>query len=608
MPRGLGNNIFPKSMQRPGRGKVETTTLKGFSGGWNAIDDDISMAVRYVKTLINCYRGPSGGQFVRFGTDWFQDIKYVRDEDILDMEYFNGRIVAVTVGGHILTITDGGVVTEIWNTAIAGALPGSPASWGTTVTQVSFVPFKSELIVHDGTDKPITISSAFHVTYLQDAGTGSNVNVPIGKYGCIAANYHCIAGIPGSPTEVIISAAGTSGTFPGDPLPNDAISIDVGAYAPEGAASIRGIAGFRTNLIVFLQGISIQIKLGVYNDAGTHVPEFPDTFPKFGLIGDRCITKIENDLIFVGLGGLSSASRNVYSNALESTYISNIIEPEYRRIVGALTDTEQLLESFTVYDPLSRNLMIFTKDGEAIVYTSNAKLNYKGWSLFQDMDWTCGCTSFLGRVFFAQGTRIFQYGNSTFDEKIYADRTNDRDGNWANSTNFAANYIARDTVTEESYKCLVTHTSPATGTFEAERIAAPSLWELYEGEAISFEIELPWVAGRDAMKTKLLRYISIITQGTAEFTTEAYVDNLYKDIDDDVIYDPVASMVFIGNDAAGYGLDAGPYGGGRRSRDPRLTKFPAKFKSIKFRMFGSIRKPLSFLGLSFLFSRGNYFR
>jgi hypothetical protein len=99
-----------------------------------------------------------------------------------------------------------------------------------------------------------------------------------------------------NPTEIIISAKGTSGVFPGDPAPNDAISIDVGAYAPEGAASIRGIAGFRTYLLVFLQNITLQIKLGQYDDTGIHTPQFPDTLPQFGLLGNRCIVTVENDL------------------------------------------------------------------------------------------------------------------------------------------------------------------------------------------------------------------------------------------------------------------------------------------------------------------------
>src|SRR5262249_39202989 len=159
-------------------------------------------------------------QRIRFGTKWFANVAGTITGNIVDMEYFNDRLIVVSSTGQIATVTNAGVVAKIWDTAIAAALPGAPAGWSAT-TQVDFVPWKDQFIIHNGVDKPIIISSAFAVTYLQDLATGSNVNTPIGKYGCIAANYHCVAGISGALTTVYISARGTSGTFPGDPAPND---------------------------------------------------------------------------------------------------------------------------------------------------------------------------------------------------------------------------------------------------------------------------------------------------------------------------------------------------------------------------------------------------
>jgi hypothetical protein len=97
--------------------------------------------------------------------------------------------------------------------------------------------------------------------------------------------------------------------------------------------------------------------------------------------------------------------------------------------------------------------------------------------------------------------------------------------------------------------------------------------------------------------------VSIATKGDAEFTFDVYVDNLYKDVDDNVVYDPGATMTFIGNDAYGYGFDDGPYGMGRRSRDPRLFSIPIKFKTIKFRIWGNVSKKLEIVNLSFLYAR-----
>lgn len=597
-------------MQRPGKSKVETTTLRGWGGGWNAIDDDHAMAPRYCKTLINFNRTSSGGQKLRYGTGWFADIKSVRNSDIVDQYYFNGRIINVTESGNIVTVTEAGVVAEIWSDLIAASLPGSPAGWTAGVEAVTFVPHKSSLIIHNGVDKPIKISSAFAVTYVQDESTGSNVNVPIGKYGCVAANYHCVAGIPGSPTEIVISAAGTNGVFPGDPAPNDSISLDVGAYAPEGAASIRGIAGYRTNLIVFLQGVSIQITLGEYVD-GVHTPRFPDTFPKFGLIGPRCVTTIENDLVFGGLGGLSSAKRNVYTQGtLDAVYISNIVEPEYRRIVAELDDDEQLRDAFSVYDPLQRNYILFTKEGTALCYTSNEKLNYKGWSLFQGMNYRCGCTTFLGRVFLADGTRIYQMGNKTFGEEYFADRVNDRDYTWTVGMAAVQGDVIWDDVGEQSYTVLVSHTIPNLTFAQArEDELYSTYYEEYNGEPIEFELEMPWFEGKDSMKTKKLLFIGAGSTGTAEFTVECFVDDFYKDIDGNVVYDPAVSLTLAGHDAAGFGYgDDDSFGGRRRSRDARLYKYPAKFKIAKFKITGSTTEPLELTSFSFIFSRGRYFR
>ena len=593
--------------------KLESTTLKGFGGGWNAIDEDLSMPPRYQVSLINFHRTSSGSQAVRWGQNFVADVKSTHNSPIVDGYYFNGRSVVVLEDGWILTVDNTGLVTAIWNSTISAALPGAPGAWTPTITQVSFVPFRDTLIIHNGHDKPVSISSAFAVTYLQDLGSGSNTNVPIGKYGCVAANYHCVANTVAKATEVVISSKGTSGTFIGDPAPNDSTSFDVGAYAPEGAASIRGIAGFRTYLLVFLQSVTIQVKLGVYDSTGTkHTPQFPDTLPQFGLLGNRCIVTVENDLMFCGLSGLASARRNLYSpDTVMSDFLSSVVSPAYRSTVGALTDTQQLTDAFAVYDKLNNDFFLFTTGGIVLVYTFNTRLKMHAWSSFQDMDWDAGWASILGRVFLAKGTKIFLSGNSTFaGERFYADRLLDRDYSYAaTGPAFAANDLVLDTTDGTIWKCLTTHPRNATyTTFALEREINPSMWSQYLGNPITIEMELPWIDGKDPTKLKQLRYVTVATKGDAEFTFQAYVDNLFKDVEGNVVYDPALSMVFIGNDAYGYGYDDDPYGMGRRSRDPRLYGFPVKFKSIKFRVEGSVSKKLELVNLSFLYARGRYQR
>jgi hypothetical protein len=628
-------SLFPKQMKRTPASKLETVTLHGFSGGWNAVHDDLSMAPRFLVTAKNVRRTASGASKIRFGSKWFADGSDVATGTyIVDCEYFNTRIVSVTNTGQIFTTNEDGEKVLIWSDAIAALLPGTPDGWNNTFTTIDFVPFRNKLIIHNGIDKPLIVANDFTVTYLQDEATGSNVNTPIGKYGCVVSNFHCIAGISGSPTVIYIGSKGTSGTFPGDTAPNDSISIDVGAYAPSGSAEIRGIAGFRTNLIVFFQSQALVITLGGYVD-DVHTPVFPDTMPKFGLLGHRCIVELANDLQFADLHGVASAKRNLFSNVLDSKHLSEYIQPAYRRDISTLTDTQQRENCFSLYDSLAHTTNIFTSDGRVFVYSHDDDLNYRGWSEYEDMDWRCGCSSFLGRSFVASGMKLFQLGNDVFtDEDYSADRVNDHDADWANDTLYVSGALVYDTTTEITYQALVGHRSALTPTTFAEaREADPTYWEVYTGESIAWEMELPWFEGRDRMKTKHLRFMSIATKGTARFTVEIYVDNVFDidyettaqlvdsddaliiDNDDAVLLDsviatvdPALSIEFIGNDAQGFGYDAGPFGGGRRSNDPRLYKTPCKFKSMKIKIKGDDIEPLTIATASFLYSRGRYKR
>lgn len=611
--------LFPKGMRLPQASKLDNITLRGFTGGLNRVDSDLAMDPRFLVSLNNFRNTPNGPLKKRFGNRWFTELHTGLPNqvsgNIVDMEYFSDNIIAVTDTGEIGAVNNAGSLLPIWSVTIASLLPGTPAGWSTGLDSIDFVPFKSQLIIHNGIDKPITISSGLFVTYLQDLATSSNVNTPIGKYGCVVANYHCVAGIPAAPTTIYISSKGTAGTFPGDPIPNDSISIDVGAYAPEGASEIRGVAGFRSNLIVFFRAQALVIELGHYVEDPTdptvliHTPQFPDTLPPFGILGHRCMVQVENDLRFAGLNGLNSAKRSLYiPGVLDSDALSSRVEPLYKGSVGILSNSQLLKNCFVVYDAIAHDTFVYLPGGKAIVFGSSDKLKYQGWSTFDTPQWTCGCTSFLGRVFLAKGSRIYQQGNTIYSGEEYdADLTDDRDFAWNPVTSYVAGNRAIDIDTGDVYEAQFNFISGG-GTFANERTLNPDRWALFEGQEVPFEMELPWLDSRDPMKVKQLKFISIASKGTAKFTVDAYVDNLYKDRNGVVQYSPALSMDFMGNDAAGFGYDAGPYGGGRRSNDPRLFSFPLKFKSLKIVIHGTSRDPLEIDTISFLFTKGKYRR
>jgi hypothetical protein len=203
--------------------------------------------------------------------------------------------------------------------------------------------------------------------------------------------------------------------------------------------------------------------------------------------------------------------------------------------------------------------------------------------------------------------RIYQHGNTTFaGEAFERDRLLDRDGTWATSTAYQVNNLIFDDITGLVYKCLLAHISGTT--FEADRASVPPLWQVYNGIDFTFQIELPWMDSKDPMKIKFLRFLAMATKGNARFTVNAYVDNLFKNVNGDVIWQPALSMNFVGNEAVGFGYDAGMYGGGRRSDDPRLWKFPAKFKKLKLTINGTRGGMLELVYISFLFNRGRYKR
>lgn len=615
--------VFPEKLRLARQNKLENITLRGFGGGWNAVETDLQMESTYLTKVRNFRRTPGGTQKIRYGSKWIADLIDKTSGHIVDMVYFAGRLVCVSSVGHVVTIDFNGATERIWDATIAAALPGAPPAWSTNVELVNFVPYKKELIIHNGKNKPITISDTFVVTYLQDLGSGSSVNVPIGQYGCVVSNYHCVAGIVNdpntgdplpTPTYIYISAVGTAGTFPHDPAPNDAIAIDVGAFAPQGAIEIRGIAGFRANLLVFFQDQTVIVKLGTYSNATppVHQPFFPDTMPTFGLLGHRCVAPVENDLLFAGLGGMASARRNLLSvsGTLESQSLSERIGPPYRETIGTLTNEQQLKECWMVYDSLSNDMLLFTPEDRLFVYSFSTKLRYSAWSEYSGLHVQCGCRSFLGRVFYADGLKVYLHGNKVFDnEEFFQDRILDRVANWANSTFYTAGYLAFDPLSNESFTCIEQHTSPAGPvSFSADRLLNPDRWLKFNGNPIDFELELPWLDSKNPMQVKFLRFISLSTKGNAEFTVSAFVDNLYKNHEGEVVFGPAAAMDFIGNEAVGFGFDAGPYGGGRRSGDPRLFKFPCKFKILKLRIHGMRGGDLEIVNMSFLFSRGKYKR
>lgn len=584
--------------------RLQETTLSNFGGGLNTIDEDLDMSMRFARELKNFRRLPSGAQSVRFGSSLFANVASVVGGTIVDSCYFKTRVIHVMTTGEIVSVNESGTPIAIWNAAIAAALPTSPSPWSAT-SQVDFVPFRDRVVIHNGVDKPVRINSDFTVEYDVDDGTGSNVNYPIGKFGCAVGNYHVVAGIPAVPTEVYISAKGTSGTWPGDPN-SDAISIDVGAYAPEGGDEIIGVAGFRSQLLIFFPKHTLVVTLGTLNADEVHEPQFPDSLPEFGAMSHRVLVSIAGDIIFADADGVNSAKRNLFSGLVEPSELSNLVSPTYRSVIATLEDALARSGTFAVHDHIHNDVILFEPGGTLFFYSFNDRLKYASWSTGTHRDYTSACVSPKGRVFLTKGTKVYKMGNVEFDEPYRGDEMNDYDYDWTTNYNYAVGDRVRDSLGDGLiYLCTATHTSGTT-TFEDDRNSY-SYWERYEGFGIPVRIELPWMAGEQPLTVKNLRFVSVAARGTAHLDLKLWVDDLYKDSDGEIIHDPELTLTIVGNDYRGAGFDVAS-GGARKTGGPKLYKFPAKFKKAKFVLEGEATEEFTLSSISFLFARGKFKR
>jgi hypothetical protein len=115
---------------------------------------------------------------------------------------------------------------------------------------------------------------------------------------------------------------------------------------------------------------------------------------------------------------------------------------------------------------------------------------------------------------------------------------------------------------------------------------------------------MPWADFKHRMDIKQTRYLGLDTQGDAEFTAEAFVDNIitYQGVDQ-----PMLQMNFMGGGVGGFGnvpYGDAPYGGGRRSSDERLYAWTTKFKLMKLRFFGATKRKLKFISVSLAYVHG----
>jgi hypothetical protein len=541
---------------------LQVSTIRSFEGGLNAIDTDLNMKPKYAVILDNMERGIDGTLALRPGTKLFATLTTAAT--IVNSFYFNGYLVVVTNDGIVLKVLGDGT-SSVLGTQWSGAV-GS-------VSFVSFAVFNSDLIISCGVHKPLIIPGnpnnlLYNILgFLVDLGALSNVNTPVGLYVITHNQYTIIAGIPAQPSFVYISAKGTSGTFIGDPAPNDAIALDLGQRVSLGSSAVTGMVSYRDKLIVTFERGVLPLNLGIYvGTPAVHTPTDDGFIGEFGCIAHRSLISVGDDTFYCDNVGVNSVQRIILNNSLRPSRASEFIDPLITSALQALTGAQISQYVFAVYDMRHRRYMLFVPvfDSGGVIsetvvfsYTSLPALKINAWARLRGWIFSSGCRSSLQSMFFNNGTKIYTYD---FDDPT------------AN-----ADFIG-DTAAN------------ADGT----------------GIPINFTWELPWADFGKRMNVKKTRYIGLDTTGTGTFTLKMYVDNIRTDSAG--VDAPALSTDMQGGSVGGYGLQhygSTPYGGGRPTGDERLFAWTAPFKISKLQITGSTKMPLRFISISIGYEMGD---
>jgi hypothetical protein len=540
---------------------LQTTTVRSFEGGLNVTDTDLNMSPKYAKVLDNIERAIDGALQLRPGTKFLSAL--LDTSTIVNCYYFNGFVV---------TVQDSGAMTKVDGTGAQFPLLLSGANpWPGGSVEVNFTIFSSDMLIVDGISKPIIVSGKptdpnyMEAQFLVDLASLSNVNTPVGKYIVAHGEYCCIAGVSTDPSTLFISARNTSGTYFGDPAPNDAVNLDLGPRVSLGSATITGLVAYRDKLLVTFERGVLPLNLGVYTGTpAVHTPSDDGFIEEFGCLTHRSLISVGDDTFYCDNVGVNSISRVNIFNTLRPIRASHLIDPLTTALLQPLSQAQISKYVFAVYDLRNFRYMLFAPvlaaDGVTVTetigfsYSNIPALKIQAWARLRGWNWQAACRTALQNVIFARDNKLYAYDFDNPD--VGADLLGDPD--------------------------------VAGG----------------EGLPIDFNWELPWADMKQRQKIKQTRYIGLDTQGDATFTVNGYVDNIqnYHDADS-----PLLSMTFVAGDSAGYGNSPygdNPYGGGRRTSNEFLYAWVMKFKLMKLRFFGSTKRKLKFVSISISYVQG----
>lgn len=405
---------------------LKQSVLREFDGGWNVIDNDLSLNPEYAVQLDNLFRKKDGSLALRHGTTQFTDLSdVVTGTTIINTEYYYTSIITVLADGR-LTKTDGtGTNTVIWDNDIANVLAddgtwansigytvgdvikdgdddsywkclvthtsagagtfaadrtATPANWeeaaegwNSTVEFASFAQFKGQLIVCNGEDKPLLVDLQDGATnecqYLVDIPSGSNANVPICKYITAGSEFVLMIGDPSDPATVYISNQGSSGTWLNDSAPNNAVNVNLSTVVPGNNPVANGISFFRDTIVVGFDTAMVLGTLGTFDGSGNHTPSFAETIEAHGSLSHRTMINLGDDMLFLDNVGVPSLARTLLTETIRPDRPSELIDPAIQTNLRQLATGTLNNNTFAVHDLYERLYMVFVPNHDSKSYS-----------------------------------------------------------------------------------------------------------------------------------------------------------------------------------------------------------------------------------------------
>lgn len=562
---------------------MRTSTARQFNGGLDVADSELNLSSKYARVLNNILPGIDGSLSVRQGTREFANVEPISASNILDITYFSSHIIVINELMEILAVTGNGVVSKIWDAAIA--LSKGKTIWAPT-TYVKFDEFKGNLIISDGVNKPLNVTSLLDVDYLADLATGSNINVPVsavsGKF-----NKHFVYAIG---STIYVSERDAAGTWFGDLGAVYVGQFDLGAYVTSGDTTIIAMQAYKGFLAVYFKECIVPIQFNEVSDATPprlDISVAPDSvIASYGTTSPKTLQDIGTQALAMDIVGVSNVTLTNFTKILAPDRPSRLVDKLIQKAIGNL-DTETLRKDvFSVYDRrLAMYMMFLPNDvsglssytrGFGYRYIEALKIN--AWCTYSGWNWKTGTRSSEGRIFLVlrDSMKIWVLGDEVVDP-IYTD-------------------------------------------FETPTAAGSGL-------PIPFTWELPATDLKERGITKTLKYITLDVEGTQQFDCLVFVDNKYAvnpttgepwsdgtlftdefgfEITTDAVLTPALRMTFVGKDNVGW--SQGDTSLGVNSGVENNTYMPTKFKIMKLRFEGETRGPLKFVAITLYYQGGKITR